>query len=455
MIIYFLSRDQRVKDNHALILAQKRAEENNLPLAVVFNLYSRVKNRAYQHFEFMLKGLREVQRELNDLNIPLILMKGDVYENFDQVVKYLSPREVYFDFSPLLGPRKIKAELQRRHPEILMKVEDTHNIIPVWVASEKEEYGARTLRPKIHRLLPQYLKEPQKIKIRNPKLKINNNAQIQNFYIFKNGNPTLHEDYWNEIFKSIKAEKLENYNINLVPGERAAFKVLEYFIENKLVDYAEKKNDPNEDTLSNLSAYLHFGQISSLRVALEVRNFVHKNFKDRKIQESGESFLEELIVRKELAENFCYYNTNYDNYDGLKPWAKKTLEEHISDKREYIYSLEELESAKTHDKAWNAAQREVVGTGKMHGYMRMYWAKKLLEWTDHPRTAIEYAIYLNDKYSLDGYDPNGYTGILWSIGGIHDRAWFEREIFGKIRYMNYNGLKRKFDIEKYINNYED
>jgi deoxyribodipyrimidine photo-lyase len=197
---------------------------------------------------------------------------------------------------------------------------------------------------------------------------------------------------------------------------------------------------------SNLSPYLHFGQISAQRIALET-------YKRKHNIETKDAFLEELIVRRELSDNFCFYNKNYDSFDGFPEWAKKTLNEHRKDKREFTYNLEQFEKAKTHDDLWNAAQIEMVKTGKMHGYMRMYWAKKILEWTETPEEALEFSIYLNDKYELDGRDPNGYTGCAWSIGGVHDRAWTERPVFGKIRYMNYNGAKRKFDVKRYIQKY--
>ena len=163
-----------------------------------------------------------------------------------------------------------------------------------------------------------------------------------------------------------------------------------------------------------------------------------------------DAFLEEMIVRRELADNFCHYESNYDYFGGFHPWAQKTLNEHRHDEREYLYPEEQFEESETHDPLWNAAQNEMKVKGKMHGFMRMYWAKKILEWSPSPEVAQQTAIELNDKYQLDGRDPNGYTGIAWSIGGIHDRAWFERPIYGKVRYMNYNGCKRKFDVKKYI-----
>ena len=164
----------------------------------------------------------------------------------------------------------------------------------------------------------------------------------------------------------------------------------------------------------------------------------------------NKSVMEQLIVRRELAENFCYYNNNYDSFDGFPNWAKETLKAHYKDKREFLYSFENFESADIHDELWNAAQIQMMKTGKMHSYMRMYWAKKILEWSSNPEMALQTAIDLNDKYELDGRDPNGYTGIAWSLGGLHDRAWFERPIYGKIRYMNYNGCSSKFDVKAYM-----
>jgi deoxyribodipyrimidine photo-lyase len=202
------------------------------------------------------------------------------------------------------------------------------------------------------------------------------------------------------------------------------------------------------DGQSNLSPYLHFGQISAQRIALEV----HKSdvpYRDR------EAFLEELIVRRELSDNYCLYNSDYDRVSGFPRWARESLQKHGKDRREYLYSTETFEQALTHDALWNAAQKEMVCRGKMHGYMRMYWAKKILEWSASPEMALETAIYLNDRYELDGRDPNGYAGIAWSIGGVHDRAWNERPVFGKVRYMSYNGCRGKFDINAYIRTIEE
>jgi deoxyribodipyrimidine photo-lyase len=225
----------------------------------------------------------------------------------------------------------------------------------------------------------------------------------------------------------------------LTPGPQAAQQTLQHFLVHKAATYATDRNDPAKNALSNLSPYLHFGHISAQHIALQTTHL--------------ESFFEELVVRRELADNFCHYNPHYDSLAGAPNWSQQTLADHQHDPREYLYTQQELEQALTHDPAWNAAQVEMVTTGKMHGYMRMYWAKKILEWTPSPTQAYQIAIYLNDTYNLDGRDPNGFTGIAWAIAGIHDRPWKERPIFGKIRYMNYNGLKRKFEIQRYIDKF--
>uniref|UniRef100_A0A7S4ERN8 Deoxyribodipyrimidine photo-lyase n=2 Tax=Chrysotila carterae TaxID=13221 RepID=A0A7S4ERN8_CHRCT len=227
------------------------------------------------------------------------------------------------------------------------------------------------------------------------------------------------------------------------PGSAAALVALDEFIKERLRIFAEKRNDPNVHASSDLSPYLHFGQLSAQRMALTVKKSGGKS-------EGIASFLEEAVVRRELSDNFVFYQPNYDSLDGAAGWARDSLELHAKDKREHVYTLEQLDKAQTHEDLWNAAQRQMVATGKMHGFMRMYWAKKILEWSPSPAEAHKRAIYLNDRYSLDGRDPNGYVGIGWAIMGTHDMGWTERAIFGKIRFMNYNGCKRKFDIARYV-----
>jgi deoxyribodipyrimidine photo-lyase len=340
------------------------------------------------------------------------------------------------DFNPLRIKQQWKKQVNENIKIPFYEV-DAHNIVPCWIASPKQEYGAYTIRPKIKKLLPEFLDEFPKVKKQKAP---SPNSLPKETPTEQEGNLKC-----DELRKSLKIDLSVKEVDWIKSGEKAAINMLQNFITEKLHRYDSERNDPNSDSVSDLSPYLHFGQISSQRIALEV-------YKSDCSDDSKEAFLEELIIRKELSDNFCFYNENYDSINSFPDWAKKTLNAHADDPREYLYSLKEFEEAKTHDDLWNAAQLQMVNTGKMHGYMRMYWCKKIYEWTRSAEEAMKFSIYLNDKYELDGRDPNGYTGIAWSIGGVHDRAWFERDVFGKIRYMNYNGCKSKFDVAQYIRN---
>ncbi len=424
-VIYWMSRDQRMHDNWALLYAQKRALIQKKPLIVVFCLVPHFLEATIRQYGFMLKGLQELETSLHKKNIPFVLAPGNPEEQIPRLVKKMGASCLITDFDPLRIKRKWKAGIAKKI-DIPFHEVDTHNIIPCWIASPKQEYAAYTIRPKINRLLPEFLEKFPSLK-KHP-------------FIFKGKQTRIK---WEDINSSLRINNDVKEVDWLKPGEKAAKKVLKNFVEKKLPLYDAQRNDPTADGQSNLSPYLHFGHISAQRVALAVQSS-HAPNKDK------DAFLEELIVRRELSDNFCFYNKNYDSFDGFPSWAKDSLGKYKKKPREYVYTLKQFEQAETHDELWNAAQLEMTMRGKMHGYMRMYWAKKILEWTRSPDHAMEIAIYLNDKYELDGRDPNGYTGIAWSIGGVHDRAWGERRVFGKVRYMSYNGCKGKFDVEKYI-----
>lgn len=423
VVAYWMSRDQRVADNWALLYAQELAKKQNTSLIVLFSLAPTFLDATLRQYDFMIKGLQEVEETLKNYHISFYLYLGTPTETIPKAISDLQIGTVITDFSPLKVSRTWKQQIAAKL-EIPFYEVDTHNIIPVWEVSDKQEYAAYTIRPKIHKLLPEYLTEI-------PKLKKQTGIISQN------------KTDWKKMYDSLQVNTDVKPISWINPGENAAQNALQSFISNKLTGYHELRNDPSKQFQSDLSPYIHFGQISAQRIALEVT-------KANAPQQDKETFLEELIVRRELAENFCYYNPNYDSFDGFPDWAKKTHTKHAKDKREFIYSKKEFEEAKTHDELWNAAQLEMVQKGKMHGYMRMYWAKKILEWTQTPQDAMEIAIYLNDKYELDGRDANGYVGIAWSIGGVHDRAWFERPIFGLIRFMSGNSLAKKFDTKSYI-----
>ncbi len=426
-VIYWMQRDQRVHDNWALLYAQETALSRNVPLYVVFCLAGKFADAAYRHFAFMIKGLMQAEKEFARFNIPFILLRGDTGKSIAGFVKEAGVGVLVTDFNPLKIVNKWKKEVSEEISIPFYEV-DAHNIVPCFAASNKAEFGAYTIRPKIKRMLDDFLVEfPPVVKMKRNEVKNKNDW-----------NAALDEKLYDTSVNEVK---------NILPGEDEGIKALQRFIDERFPDYAVKRNDPSIDYTSNLSPYFHFGQLAPQRAALAVLRLTD-------YPESRESFLEELIIRRELADNFCFYNNDYDSFNGFHAWAKETLNNHRKDEREYIYSLKDFEKGNTHDPLWNAAQMEMVKKGKMHGYMRMYWAKKILEWTKTPEDAVKIAVYLNDRYELDGRDPNGYTGIAWAIGGVHDRAWSERPVFGKVRYMNYNGCKRKFDVDLYINNIE-
>jgi deoxyribodipyrimidine photo-lyase len=443
-VIYVMSRDQRVRDNHALYTAQKKAFELKLPLVVAFNLLPKAGVRAREQYEFMLDGLEEVADDLQKLGITFVMVSGNPAETIPKLCEQLMPAHIYFDFNSLSGVRGVQQQIADE-AKVPCSVVDTHNIIPVWVTSDKQEFAAHTIRRKVHKHLELYLTEPEQIQL-HP-------------YPITEPVRSLSFEQARHILAKLPACGIKH---GYSSGERAAREHLRGFITNGLHGYARARNNIANDRQSGLSPYLHFGQISSLRVALEVLiqvNAVPLLFSEPRMASVGDAptleddmnvLFEEIIVRKELADNFCMHSDHPINLHSSPDWAQKTLAEHNGDAREHLYTLNEFDRAKTHDEIWNAAQLQLTMTGKLHGYMRMYWAKKILEWTPDAQAAIDYAVYLNDHYSLDGGDPNGYVGILWAIAGLHDRSWAERPIFGKVRYMNAAGLKRKFDVDAYV-----
>ena len=428
-VIYWMSRDQRVSDNWALLHAQSLALERQTPLAVVFTLADSFLGATLRQFGFMLRGLAHVSKLLQERGIPFILLRGNPPDEICRFIKGHAVGVLVTDFDPLHIKRSWHDQVARSVAIPCIEV-DAHNIVPCRVASSRQEFGAYTLRPKIHRLLAGFLHSFPPV--------------------------TKHPFPWPAPVKEFDLEAtLSGIRVDrsvaeidwLTPGEQGGRARLDGFIENGLAAYESERNDPCRQGQSGLSPWLHFGQLSAQRVALEV-------VRQLSTSPSSEAFLEELIVRRELADNFCLYNSSYDRVEGFPDWAQRTIAEHRHDLREYLYTPEQLETAQTHDPLWNAAQLTMVTRGTMQGYLRMYWAKKILEWSPSPEDAMASAIMLNDRYQLDGRDPNGYAGIAWSMGGVHDRAWGERPVFGKIRYMNYKGCLRKFDVAEYISRHD-
>ena len=419
-VVYWMNRDQRVEHNWALLYAQSLSDE----IVVVVTVDEEFIGPTERHRAFMLNGLYEVHNQLSILNIPLIILEGATESVLPSQLEKLDAKVLITDFEPLRRTQRMHQVLITS-TTIPFHVVDAHNIVPTWIASNKREFAAYTIRPKLTRNLATYL-EPF------PKIMPQATPALQS------PKPTL---------------AFVKEATTVTSGFTCGMRRVDEFIDDLSV-YSQR-NDPNVPAQSDLSPYLHFGHISAQEVALRVlqkEGLLADSIID--IRQVAHGFLEELIIRRELSDNFTYYNADYDSFNGLPAWAKTTLDEHRADKRDFVYTFEQWNGAGTHDELWNAAQKQMMSAGKMHGYMRMYWAKKILEWSATPEEAMATAIALNDLYSLDGSDPNGYTGIAWSVGGVHDRAWGERPVFGKIRYMNAAGCKRKFDVATYIRTYD-
>ncbi len=428
-VLYWMQAAQRIEYNHALEFAISKANELKKPLVVCFGLTDNYPQANRRHYYFMLEGLKPLKQQLEKAGIRFI-------------VRHANPAQCAVDFAgdaALVvadgGHLKIQRQWRNEAAEktrcAFFEVE-TNLIVPPDIASDKEEFSAATFRPKINAQLEKFLKpiKHQKVKVYSIGLKLEKGVDINNT---------------DKAVSKLDIEQTPDRTKYFVGGTEQAKKLLADFIKNKLARYADKRNDPNAELESNMSPYLHFGQISPLYIALQIKKSRHAT------PESCAAYLEQMIVRRELAHNFVYYNKNYDSFAALPPWAKTTLNYHKKDKRPYRYTPQQFENAQTHDPYWNAAQKQMTITGKMHGYMRMYWGKKILEWSSSPQKAFQTACYLNNKYELDGRDANGFTGVAWCFGK-HDRPWPQRKFFGKIRYMNAPGLKRKFNADLYVKN---
>ncbi|MDM7924854.1 MAG: deoxyribodipyrimidine photo-lyase [bacterium] len=422
-VLYWMQQAQRSEWNHALEYAADRANERDLPLVVFFCLTDDFPDANLRHYAFMLEGLSVTAERLKKRGIRFVLRKGRpvtaVAEAAEQAALVVTDRGY------LRVQRDWREKAAGRLNCGLIEVE-TDVVVPVETAMDHEAYSAAVLRPKIHARLGAFLRPVRKRRLKK------NSIGIQ----MRFEDPSRPD----ALLKAVRIDRSAQPVSWLTPGEQAAEKTLKIFLSRKLEGFGTSRNDPSLDFTSDLSPYLHFGQISPLAVAMAVRETGSP---------SAEPFLEELIVRRELSMNFVRFNSRYDAFENLPSWARETLRLHAGDRRPFRYTREALESAETHDPYWNAAQTEMMCRGKMHGYMRMYWGKKILEWTPDPEEAYRLLIRFNNRYFLDGRDPNGYAGAAW-IFGKHDRPWGERPVFGKVRYMNDKGLERKFDMRGYV-----
>jgi deoxyribodipyrimidine photo-lyase len=422
-----MQQSQRAQQNHALEYAAELANHLKQPLLAVFGLMADYPEANQRHYRFMLEGLRETQAALAQRKIRLAVQAGHPAEVALAAGKQASV--IVCDRGYLRHQKEWRENVARGAGCRVVQVE-SDVVVPVDTVSGKAEYAARTIRPKIHRHLPEFLIGIRTTAVR--KSSMNQPLTGMNLKRLESVLETLSLD-----------DSVGSVSHFYPGGTTAAKKRFGGFLKNGLQQYDRNSNQPQTDDISHMSMYLHFGQISPLFLALQVE----------KARGTGEdnraAYLEELIVRRELAINFVHQTPNYDNYGCLPRWARQSLAEHQSDKRTHIYSRRQLENAATHDPYWNAAMEEMKHTGFMHNYMRMYWGKKILEWSRTPKQAFATTLALNNKYFIDGRDPNSYTGVAW-IYGLHDRPWVERPIFGKVRYMAASGLERKCDIQAYV-----
>ncbi len=431
-VLYWMQQSQRSEMNHALEYAIGEANRLKLGVLVGFGLMDDYPEANLRHYTFMLEGLKETQSSLAKRGLNMVVQKGKPPD----VALSLGRRAsmIVCDRGYLRHQKKWRTQVAREAGCRVVQVE-SDVIIPLAVVSGKAEYAARTIRPKIHKHFRNYLIEVKKISVKTPSL----NLHIRGMDL---------ADIDGILRKLSLDRSVPAVSVLYKGGTSAALKTFDDFLTDRLKHYAVHGNQPQTDDISHMSPYLHFGQISPLYLALQVQSA------DNSMQEAKDAYIEELVVRRELAINFANYTENYDSYACIPAWAQKSLREHRKDKREYIYTRKQLENARTHDEYWNAAMREMKFTGFMHNYMRMYWGKKILEWSKTPEQAFRTTLAINNKYFLDGRDPNSFTGVAW-IYGVHDRAWFERPIFGKIRYMAASGLERKCDINAYVRKVDD
>lgn len=420
-VLYWMQEAVRSRDNHALEYAIEAANTLQKPLLTVFVL-TRFPEANLRHYAFLADGLVDVSARLRERGIRMQIWSGDPVS----VVPHLA------EDACLLVTDGGHLDIQRRWREGVWdavscpKISvETNTVVPVRTASPKAEWSAGTFRPKITREVSRFLVPLLPRILRSSSLG------------WGEGNVQIRDR------SSLLSLVTPDDSVPAVPergGETEAQKQLSWFLERRLSWYGDGRNDPTARATSRLSAYLHFGHISPLQVAREVTSL--------KSPSTG-AFLEQLVVRRELAVNFVHYTPQYDQYESAVPaWAQRTLSMHETDERAALYSRKEFESGETDDPYWNAMQTELRLTGYLHGYLRMYWGKKILEWSETPQEAYSTALYLNNRYQLDGRDPNGYAGIAWCFGK-HDRPWKERPVFGMIRYMNDAGLRRKFRIDAY------
>lgn len=425
-VLYWMQQSQREAFNPALEVAVAAANRLGLPLLVGFGLMDDFPEANARHYAFMLQGLQETARSLQARGIGFVARRGAP----DLVALGLARRAalVVCDHGYLRIQKQWRAHVAQAAGRRVLRVEGDV-VVPVGIAASGAQVGARTLRPKL---------AAQRARFLAPLRRVRPRVSAQSLQI--EGDVSLADIPG--LLARLRLDRSVPPVTGLTGGYRQARRRLEAFAARALRGYVAARAHPAAPQVSMLSPYLHFGQISPVEIALAVRAAAAPRA-DR------DSYLEELIVRRELAANFVDNNPDYARYECLPAWAQRTLALHARDQRPVVYSYGELAGARTHDPNWNAAMRELLATGYMQNHMRMYWGKKVLEWSPSAPQGYARLLRLNNTYFVDGRDPSSFANVAW-VFGLHDRPWPERPVFGNVRYMNAAGLKRKTDIEAYV-----
>ena len=426
-VLYWMQSSQRSSWNPALEHGIRCANELGRPLVVGFGLDSEYPDANARHFAFMLEGLAETAENLYARGIAFVTRLGKPEKGIADLSS--AAAMVVCDRGYLRHHRASRSAVASKAGCSVVQVEGDV-VVPVETASDQREWAARTIRKKINGHRDGFIHRLSDAELAVPSLR-------------KAPPGDVDVRHWRKALRGLDIDRRVAPVGRFKPGTKAARENLTQFLRRDLPGWAENRNDPSSPCASELSPYLHFGQISPVEIAYKVHRSTGASEEDK------EAFLEQLIVRRELACNFVYFTRDYDRFAALPDWARKTLIDHKEDARPVSYTRRQLEAAETDDVYWNAAMQELRKTGYMHNYMRMYWGKKIIEWSNTPEYAYATALYLNNRYFLDGRDPNSYASVGW-LFGLHDQAWSERAIFGKVRFMNARGLQSKFDIDAYV-----
>ena len=441
-VVYWLQRAQRAVDNPALEVAIACGNALGLPVVAYFSVIPNYPNANWRHYYFLQQGLHDVAEGMAERGLGLVVRRPTDHPT-DQDLSVGTPREYTLEAfldevgaAMVVGDENVCREPERWRAALARKLKIPFFTVDADVVVPSAVFGKTYVllhhfRPHLHQQLPEFLVPVKKVTLEREWTK-----RVRSYSLKKD----ITEGF-DKLDRSVGPVDA------FTGGTKAALKRLKEFTETQLGEYDEQRNHPEACGTSQMSPYLHYGHISPITIALAVRDAVKRGKASEAI---AEKYLDELIGWRELSVLFCKYNPNYDNWECAEPWAKKSLTAHAGDKRPWSYTLRQLERGETHDELWNASQRQMVRDGWMHNYMRMYWAKKILEWAPDPARAFEWAVILNDRYELDGRDPNGYSGIAWAIVGKHDRPWFDRPVFGLVRYMSGESTGKKFDSKGYM-----